>query len=751
MANPTPKTSSTRVQLPVGPSGTEPPNAPEGGLAYATDTELVRVKTSTGWEDVGSGGGGGSITSIVEGPGIDITGGTGPVVTVSVDPSEISLVGDANGPLDANTVNAIHETSGPTKLTIGNINDFQLLQRVGATVVGTAYPPTTLVGDVNGPIISNTVNAIHETSGPTQLTIGAISSGQVLIRSGATVIGSTAGTPTGNPYVDPPVSANAFDDEFESGSADLATRGWTVKTSAGVTLTRAGNVDPWSASGPAAGTYWSTMFGSQIQIQVPVSTAGAWIYKSVGTLTAGDTFFFRGSWSSRFDATTASLGCVASLTASTGGNPDFANRVYANCYSGAASGFALDMGRVTASATASTNKVAGFTPDILGVHWTSGTTYYPFSANSQIGTTLSSAPAGAVNGSTIAFFVVSLDPGSTTYAGTLPWIVSLDFVRRVTASNAGNIAQTPRPVAWNVVNADITNYTVKSAPVAADQVYIADSAASNAIRRATVASISPRIPWISAPDAPNTSFDDEFTSGSADLATRGWAIVDATTFTTQTRAGDIIPFTATPPAANTYRSTIISGCLCMQFPQGKGVFITKAATLPSTTPAYGGFLSTRVTPYWSVSQTATSWYLGALALNRVAGAVTQSRSIQVLTNWSQGGLCPGLYYAKDGVQIRLLNSATAGTDLVGDKDIYGLRLIENSGTALLSPLYASSGTLRVSNADTLSSTRAISAWTDFGLYYQAGTLAAGTNYAMFDFSIDYIRLAVGDMTNVVPM
>ena len=105
--------------------------------------------------------------------------------------------GDLGGTYPDPDVDAIHETSGPTKLVIGAVADGQALKRVGATLVGAAIPTSlppngAASGDLGGNYPSPTVAAIHETAGPTKLTVGAVADGQYLKRSGATVIGAAA-------------------------------------------------------------------------------------------------------------------------------------------------------------------------------------------------------------------------------------------------------------------------------------------------------------------------------------------------------------------------------------------------------------------------------------------------------------------------------------------------------------------------------------------------------------------------------
>lgn len=67
-------------------------------------------------------------------------------------------------------------TSDGTDLTIGSIPALYYLRRVGTALVGVA---TTIA------------SVLRETSGPTDLTIGAIADGQTAYRSGSTWIGTT--------------------------------------------------------------------------------------------------------------------------------------------------------------------------------------------------------------------------------------------------------------------------------------------------------------------------------------------------------------------------------------------------------------------------------------------------------------------------------------------------------------------------------------------------------------------------------
>ena len=206
-----PKTASTRLQLPYSAEGEEPPAAEPGTLSFAPETDTVRVQTSTGWEDVGSGGSG-TVTEIDSPDGsITVTNPAGPTVSLEVDPTNVIVSGQVTGPLSATSVVGITETSGPTALTIGAIPDARYLSRSGSTVVG------------------------------------------IPLNSASGILNSQ---PVGTP--------DSRSDEFNSGTSDLGARGWTVINAfSGATMTRIGDIsNTISPSGMAANQYRSTITGS---------------------------------------------------------------------------------------------------------------------------------------------------------------------------------------------------------------------------------------------------------------------------------------------------------------------------------------------------------------------------------------------------------------------------------------------------------------------------------------------------------
>lgn len=133
-----------------------------------------------------------------------------------------TISGPAGGDLDGYypNPNVVAGTFDTTQLTFGAVADGDLLIRYGNTIVGTpadTTPTGPAGGDLDG--YYPDPNVIAGTFNTDTLTFGAVADGEVLIRSGNTIVGATAGsTPTGpaggdldGNYPDPSVKSLTFD------------------------------------------------------------------------------------------------------------------------------------------------------------------------------------------------------------------------------------------------------------------------------------------------------------------------------------------------------------------------------------------------------------------------------------------------------------------------------------------------------------------------------------------------------------
>lgn len=108
------------------------------------------------------------ITSLANGAAAQDAAAFGQIPTAL--PPNGSASGDLGGSYPSPTVTAIHETSGPTKLTAGTIADGQFLKRVGSTLVSAAGN----AGTVTSVTSADTSIAVATTTSTPVLTVAAL-------------------------------------------------------------------------------------------------------------------------------------------------------------------------------------------------------------------------------------------------------------------------------------------------------------------------------------------------------------------------------------------------------------------------------------------------------------------------------------------------------------------------------------------------------------------------------------------------
>ncbi len=179
-------------------SGATASGAPASGTFAVGDFVVARdghmfvctVAGSPGtWVDVGSAGN--LVTSVTAADTSAVVTPTTGAVTVRTNTLDVIA---AQHPAAADWSNNSHKIT-----SLANGASAQDAAAFGQ--IPTALPPNgSASGDLGGSYPSPTVAAIHETTGPTKLTIGSIPDGDYLVRSGSTLIGGSptpGGPPTG--------------------------------------------------------------------------------------------------------------------------------------------------------------------------------------------------------------------------------------------------------------------------------------------------------------------------------------------------------------------------------------------------------------------------------------------------------------------------------------------------------------------------------------------------------------------------
>lgn len=185
-----------------GGGGGGAPSGPAGGALSGTypNPAVKAVTETSGPTDL-------TIGAIADGGYVKRSGATlvsgAPVVSVAATDASIVVGGTAAAPtLATGTLDAVATLHPPVAAVpfngqkgtgIGNGTAAQDIAAFGQ--IPTALPPNgTAGGDLGSTFPNPTVTAIHETSGPTKLTIGSIPDGNYLKRSGSTLVADAGPT-----------------------------------------------------------------------------------------------------------------------------------------------------------------------------------------------------------------------------------------------------------------------------------------------------------------------------------------------------------------------------------------------------------------------------------------------------------------------------------------------------------------------------------------------------------------------------